>query len=440
MVRAQGGHHVHAGGGLQQRPEFPGHHPREALGPGVVRRDQEHPLGPRAPLPGDRGHVVPQVFCGELRVGPALGEEAAQAAPPDRARARGRPLSPHRLGGRGDDLLQRGVHVDGVRGGLAGGRFERRVLAVQERRRHEVVLPGGHPPGDHAPLPREVDEADGPRLPEPVPVRLPEGRARQGRSTVEVPLPDRFGHGVQPRGPIGVGERRAAGHLLDVRPRVEAVRVFEPEPQPLGHPPPHLRLAAAGDTHEDMRHLCSLRLLRFAGGDFRVAALALVARLGLRRGRSPRLRVGRCRHCRSPPDRARGGRVSKGAPCIPCDRRPCGAFVASLLLLGLATARFGGAATAVRAKGRLHRPTGLWPTRLSRTEPPSPKRAGCKAHLRQPSRAVPSQARAGSGGTPTRSPGSPRAEAQTSNKSERSDAKVTPRSGARPRQRPSSSL
>jgi hypothetical protein len=54
---------------------------------------------------------------------------------------------------------------------FGAGRFKRRELTVEQRRRHEVILSHGQPPFDERALPHQVHEDEvGIRLPQHVPV------------------------------------------------------------------------------------------------------------------------------------------------------------------------------------------------------------------------------------------------------------------------------
>jgi hypothetical protein len=67
---------------------------------------------------------------------------------------------------------------------------------------------------------------------------------------------------VEPRHPIGVGQRLAAVHLLDIGRRMEIVGVVERPSELMRQQPTDGGLAAARDSHEDGDHRRSLSVVR----------------------------------------------------------------------------------------------------------------------------------------------------------------------------------
>ena len=125
-----------------------------------------------------------------------------------------------------------GIGVANVDDDRVGGLFERRELAVEQRRRHVAVLPRGEPRRDRRAVALEIDEADvarGPRTRrDPVAVGRAQRRAREhGVAVVRLHRGDLRGERVEPGPAVGVGQRRARRHLRDVLRGMKIVAVEE---------------------------------------------------------------------------------------------------------------------------------------------------------------------------------------------------------------------
>src|SRR5689334_23192869 len=90
--------------------------------------------------------------------------------------------------------------------------------------------------------------------PEPVAIGALEGRAGDHPMLAAPPLMvDPGGDRIEPGPAVGIGERRAGAHLLDVLQRMKAVTVPEGPSEALGEALADRRLAAARHTHDDER-------------------------------------------------------------------------------------------------------------------------------------------------------------------------------------------
>ena len=128
-------------------------------------------------------------------------------------------------------------------------RLEGRELGVEQRRRHEVVGPRRHPPGEQARGCRA-----GARRPSRAPARAgPRGRRPQ-RGARDHDALGRRGEHLADAGEPGQRSSSVSGdagrHLRHVGRRVQVVRVDEPDPEALREHRRHRRLAAAGHPHD----------------------------------------------------------------------------------------------------------------------------------------------------------------------------------------------
>src|SRR5215813_10177180 len=101
----------------------------------------------------------------------------------------------------------------------------------------------------------EHDPDVGPALAEEVAVRALEGGTGEyGRLARGDLLVEPRGHRVQPRPPVGIGERHAGHHLGNVRGGMQQVAVLERPAHPDGQDSANRRLATAGDPGQDHDH------------------------------------------------------------------------------------------------------------------------------------------------------------------------------------------
>jgi hypothetical protein len=114
---------------------------------------------------------------------------------------------------------------------LVGRRlFQRRELAFEQLRRHEMAMPGGHPLGDERLVAFEINKTHGvmARAGQNVAIAALQRRARDDAVPARVPQvfdpgSDRF----QPRLAVGIAQGRAAFHLLDIGLRMKPIAVFK---------------------------------------------------------------------------------------------------------------------------------------------------------------------------------------------------------------------
>src|SRR6478609_8626009 len=159
--------------------------------------------------------------------------------------------------GAGEDrvrqLLRRGGDVERVAVLVVGQGLERGELGVEERRRHEVAGTVRHALGEQLGGAREVDEAHGPAgRAQQVAVRALERRARADTRAAGVGLRAQpVADGLEPGPAVVVRERRARGHLVDVRLRVELVGLGVRDAEAVREQRGHGGLARARDAHDD---------------------------------------------------------------------------------------------------------------------------------------------------------------------------------------------
>src|ERR1700682_2358314 len=130
-------------------------------------------------------------------------------------------------------------------------RFQCRELAVEQRRRHEVIVARGEAPLDQFAVAFEEDETHiAPLANEDIAIDVLERRAGDDPVTARIAgVVDPGGDGAQPRPAIRVGERLAVMHFFDVRLRMEPVAVFVDPVQAVGQHRRDRALAATGNAH-----------------------------------------------------------------------------------------------------------------------------------------------------------------------------------------------
>src|SRR6266571_2631716 len=173
-----------------------------------------------------------------------------------------------------DDIARARLDRGGDRALVGTGLLQGLELAVQQARRHEVTVAGGHASRDQRLAALQIDETYVPAaVDDDVAIAALERRAGEH----DVPagaarFVDERGDGVEPRPAVLVGERDALVHLLDIGGRVEPIAVLEFPAEAPGQQRADGALAGARDAHDD------------EGGDAR--GRRPLRRSGLARGRT----------------------------------------------------------------------------------------------------------------------------------------------------------
>jgi hypothetical protein len=112
---------------------------------------------------------------------------------------------------------------------VEAGFFKRVELALQKRRRHVAVLPLGDAVLDDLLLASEIDQRDAVSVSDrDLPVGALEiGAGNDPGFACRKPVVDPFRDRSQPGHSIGVVERMAGPHLLDIRRRMKVVTLLE---------------------------------------------------------------------------------------------------------------------------------------------------------------------------------------------------------------------
>ena len=131
-----------------------------------------------------------------------------------------------------------------------------RQLAVEQCGRHEMTAALGQSLADELRRPLEVDQDHlRPIADEDVAIAAFQGRAgHDARLAVRPPIVNPLRDASQPGQAVGIGERRAALHLLDVFGRMQRIAFLVGPAQFRGQPRRDRGLAAAGDAHHHHDH------------------------------------------------------------------------------------------------------------------------------------------------------------------------------------------
>jgi len=160
------------------------------------------------------------------------------------------------IGDLGDDVVGRGTDIHDDRPVFRLGLLEDGELAVEQRRRHEMAVSGGKSPANELGRPPEVDQRHfGPIADDDVAVAALESRAgHYSRLALCPPLVDPLSDPSQPRQPVGITERCAALHLLDIRRRMQRIAFLVGPTRAVGQPAGDRSLATAGNAHDHHDH------------------------------------------------------------------------------------------------------------------------------------------------------------------------------------------
>jgi hypothetical protein len=141
-------------------------------------------------------------------------------------------------------------------------------LAVQQFLGKEVPVPPGQMAAESVAVDEQIDQPDfGAAAQQRVAVAAPQrGAGHDGRFARRIALVHPGADRTEPGPAIGVGERLAAPHLLDVRGRVERVGVGERPVQLSSQQRPNGSLAAARGPSDDQDHAAGLYLRRGRSG------------------------------------------------------------------------------------------------------------------------------------------------------------------------------